>query len=100
MDFRQAIIEKLRFEGLSINRLANRLRLEVPKRTLYDWLSGTTPHTSTKVLEAIIRAMHLEMSVESNLIGGLKKAWDEWEQANHGVPKPRRRIPPTRIKQG
>lgn len=82
MVIRDQILAKLKASGLTKYALAKRLAGQVKSRTLYDYLSGRS-QTNTRVLEAILDAMHMRVSdvfdYSTSPQLALKDRWIAWE---------------------
>jgi len=57
---RKAIIKRMNELNLNPNRLSEMLKDEIPRQTIYDFLSGKTD-TRTEVVSALMKALDLEI---------------------------------------
>src|SRR5688572_19068669 len=89
VDFRAAIIARLKEGNLTRYKLAQRLRDTISQRALYDYLSRKTD-TSAKVIEAIFEV--LELSAASKRHADMCwLEWQKWEEARPDKRKEYRR---------
>lgn len=57
---RKAIIKRMKLLNLNPNRLSEMLKGDIPRQTIYDFLSGKTD-ARTEVASALMKALNLEL---------------------------------------
>jgi len=60
---RDAIIERMKELNLNPNQLSEMLKSDIPRQTIYDFLSGRTD-ARTEVASALMRALGLKIAKE------------------------------------
>ncbi|OHB54353.1 MAG: hypothetical protein A2173_10120 [Planctomycetes bacterium RBG_13_44_8b] len=58
---RKVIIKRMKELNMNPNRLSEMLKGEIPRQTIYDFLSGKTD-ARTEVVSALMKALELEIS--------------------------------------